>query len=233
MEIYGIIYCAYNKVNQKRYIGQTTQRLCERKAAHYTKDPNIYFHRALHKYRKEDFEWSIIDTAYLSDELNQKEIFWINHYNTLNPTKGYNLLPGGNNAHPAKEQIQYARNQFVEKYSNDSRHLKQIKNIKCLETGEIFKSAAEAGKKMNIHSGHITEVANGKLKTAGGYHWEWCIDISLYPNAIYCVELNKIYLSYNEARNEDHFSGTHLSRAFKKQGSPCIYAGYTFYKINN
>ena len=86
---------------------------------------------------------------------------------------------------------------------------------------------------MNIHHGHIVEVANGRLKTAGGYHWQWCIDVTLHPNAIYCLELNKMYLSYNEARNESHFSGTHLSRAFKAQGSPCVYAGYTFYKIND
>ena len=233
MKMYVIIYCAYNKVNQKRYIGQTIQKLCERRAAHYTKDPEIYFHRALHKYSKDDFEWSIIDTAYSQEELNEKEIYWIKKYDTLNPIYGYNLLSGGQGGKPTKEQIQYARNKFVEKYSSDAKHLKQVKNIKCIETGKIYKTAAEASRETNVHHGHITEAANGKLKTAGGYHWEWCIDIGLYPNAIYCLELDKMYLSYNEARNEDHFSGTHLGRAFKAQGSPCVYAGYTFYKVNN
>lgn len=231
--MYGIIYCAYNKVNQKRYIGQTVQRLCERRAAHYTKDPEIYFHKALHKYNKEDFDWSIIDEAQSKEELNQKEQFWIQYYDTLNPDKGYNLLPGGEGYKPAQEQIQYARNRFVEKYSNDPIFLKKKKNIRCVETNQIFATAAEASRAMHIHHGHITEAANGKLNTAGGYHWQWCIDISLYPNAIYCVELDKIYLSYNEARTIDHFSGTYLARAFKEQGSPCLYAGYTFYKINN
>lgn len=233
MKLYGIIYCAYNKVNQKRYIGQTTQRLCERRAAHYTKDPDIYFHRALHKYNKDDFEWSIIDIAQSKEELDKKEKYWIKTYKTLDPTVGYNLLPGGSNNMPTKEQIKYARDRFVSKYSNDPRHVRKIKNIMCEETGEIFKSAAEASRQMNICHSHITEAANGKLKTAGGYHWEWCVDINLYPNAIYCLELDKMYLSYNEARNEDHFSGVHLSRAFQEQGSPCVYAGYTFYKINN
>lgn len=233
MKLYGIIYCAYNKVNQKRYIGQTTQRLCERRSAHYTKDPDIYFHRALHKYNKEDFDWSIIDIAQSAEELDIKEKYWIKQYNTLDPTKGYNILPGGKGNRPTKEQIQYARNKFVEKYSDDVKHVKKKKNIVCLETGQVFKTAADASKQMNIHHGHITEAANGKLKTAGGYRWQWCIDIKLYPNAIYCLELNKMYLTYNEARNEDHFSGTYLSRAFKEQGSPCIYAGYTFYKIND
>ena len=86
---------------------------------------------------------------------------------------------------------------------------------------------------MNISHSHITEAANGKLKSAGGFHWEWCIDISFYPNALYCKELDKIYLSYNEARTQDHFSGTHLGRASKEQGSPFVYGGYTFYKIND
>lgn len=142
MEEYGIIYCAYNKINQKRYIGQTVQRLCERRAAHYTKDPEIYFHRALHKYNKEDFEWSIIDTAQSKEELNQKEQFWIQKYNTLNPLKGYNILPGGSGQQPTKEQIRYARDKFVEKYSNDKNHVKSVRNLLCVETGQIFKTAA-------------------------------------------------------------------------------------------
>ena len=231
MQTYGIIYCAYNKVNQKRYIGQTIQQLCARKAAHYTKDPDIYFHKALKKYDAQDWIWTIIDTAESAEELNQKEIFWIAFFNTTNPEQGYNILEGGANARPSQEQIRYARNQFVNKYSSEN-DARQLKNIRCVETNQTFKNAAEASRIMHIHHGHITEAANGKLHTVGGYHWEWCIDISLYPNAIYCLELDKTYLSYNEARTQDHFSGTMLGRAFKKQGSPCEYAGYTFYKLN-
>lgn len=232
METYGIIYCAYNKVNEKRYIGQTIQRLCERRAAHYSKNPEIYFHRALRKYDIDDWDWTIIDTAYSKEELDEKEIFWIQKYDTTNLTKGYNILLGGNGSVPTPEQIRLARNKFVELYSKSNTGIKQRKNIRCVETQQIFKNAAEASRIMNIHHGHITEAANGKLLTAGGYHWEWCIDITLYPNAIYCLELDKTYLSYNEARQIDHFSGTMLGRAFKTQGSPCVYAGYTFYKLN-
>ena len=229
---YGIIYCAYNKINQKRYIGQTTQRLSERKAAHYSKDKEIYFHKALHKYDENDWEWFIIDTAENKEELDNKEIYWISYYDTMNAACGYNILPGGSGALPTQEQIRYARDKFVQEYGSIKNTTKTVKNIKCVETGHIFKTAAEASREMNVHHSHIVAAANGKLKSAGGYHWEWCVDISLFPNAIYCKELDKIYLNYNEARIQDHFSGTHLSRAFKSQGSPCVYAGYTFYKIN-
>lgn len=233
MKKYGIIYCAYNKINQKRYIGQTIQLLCERKGEHYTKDKDIYFHRALHKYNKDDWKWLIIDIAYNKEDLDDKEKFWINFFDCCNPKKGYNILKGGSSEKQTKDQIKYARDNFVKLYSKENKQTKQCKNIKCVETGKIYKTAAEASRETGIHHGHITSVANGKLKTAGGYHWEWCIDLSLYPNAIYCVELNKVYLNYNEAKKQDHFSGTHLSRAFKKQGLSCQYAGYTFYKLNN
>lgn len=233
MEKYGIIYCAYNKVNGKRYIGQTSQLLCERKSGHYTKDPEIYFHRALRKYNINDWEWTIIKECFSKEELDEQEDYWINFYDARDPDKGYNIRGGGANAKPTQDMIKHARDRFVEEYSKNNPSNKKVYNIRCVETGQIFKTAREASDAMHIHHGHITEAANGKLKTAGGYHWEHYIDISLFPNAIYCVELDKTYLSYNEARIQDHFSGTYLGRAFKKQGSPCKYAGYTFYKINN
>lgn len=232
MKRYGIIYCAYNKINHKRYIGQTIRLLCERKSNHYTHDPEIYFHRALRKYKVEDWEWSEIDYADSQDELNEKEKYWIEYYKTKNPEKGYNILDGGSNSKPSSEQVRYARERFVQLYSKDNADTKQVKNIRCVETQQIFKTAAEAARTMGISHSHIVEAANGKLKSAGGYHWEWCFDISLFSNALYCKELDKYYLSYNEARTQDHFSGTHLSRAYKEQGSPFTYAGYTFYKIN-
>ena len=234
MENYGVIYCAYNKINSKRYIGQTKQKLRDRIRGHYNHEPDIYFHRALHKYKEEDWEWEIIDTALTKEELDEKEKYWILYYDTKDPSKGYNILDGGSGAVLPKEQIREMRDNFVEKYSKEQKeNVRTIKNIKCIETGQIFKNAAEASRIMNVHHSHMVAAANGKLKSAGGYHWEWCLDMSLFPNALYCVELNRYYTSYYEAQRKDHFSSTHLGRAFKKQGSPFQYAGYTFYKINS
>lgn len=232
-EKYGIIYCAYNKINDKRYIGQTIQLLCQRKGDHYKVNDDTHFHRALRKYSKEDWEWKIIDTAYNAEELNDKERYWIQFFDCCNPIKGYNMQVGGQCERQSKEQIRYARDKFVELYSKNNDNIKVHKNIRCIETRQVFKNAAVASKEMNVHHSHIVAAANGKLNSAGGYHWEWCVDISLYPNAIYCVELNKYYLTYNEAYKRDHFSNIYLSRAFKAQGNPCQYAGYTFYRIND
>ena len=119
MKKYGIIYSAYNKINGKRYVGQTIQLLCERRAGHYNKDKNIYFHRALTKYNKEDWKWQIIDVGYSKEDLDNKEKFWIEFFECRNPEKGYNILEGGSGNKPSLEQIRYSRNRQVEVRSKD------------------------------------------------------------------------------------------------------------------
>lgn len=96
-----IIYCIRNKINNKKYIGQSKNYI-ERIKRHFktaTYDMNnkrVYpIHRAINKYRKENFEHYIIDSASTNEEANNKEIFWINFLDTMNKEKGYNLHEGG------------------------------------------------------------------------------------------------------------------------------------------
>ena len=50
--------------------------------------------------------------------------------------------------------------------------IKRFTKIKCVETGEIFKSQAEAAREMGIGRYNINNVLMGKQQTAGGYHFE-------------------------------------------------------------
>lgn len=43
--------------------------------------------------------------------------------------------------------------------------------VVCLETSEVYSSVCEASRQTGINRGHISSCCNGKLKTAGGYHW--------------------------------------------------------------
>lgn len=93
----GIIYRVVNLKNNKVYIGQTIQKLEERKSKHYSvaNNPNIkgyYFQRALNKYIEQDWEWSILEKCD-SNLLNEREIYWIKYYNSYK--KGYNSTEGG------------------------------------------------------------------------------------------------------------------------------------------
>ena len=46
-------------------------------------------------------------------------------------------------------------------------HEKARKQVICLNTGEIFDSIADAGRKYNIGTGDICSCCRGKLKSAG------------------------------------------------------------------
>jgi group I intron endonuclease len=96
--MYGRIYKATGPTG-KLYIGQTTQTLAKRKAAHAYRakhgDKRTVFQLALLELGFKNFQWEQIDTAESKDELNQREKFWIAHFKADNPDHGYNHTEGG------------------------------------------------------------------------------------------------------------------------------------------
>jgi hypothetical protein len=52
-------------------------------------------HKALRKYGLENFIIEIIETCNSLDELNEKEIYWISFFKSVNNKFGYNLDSGG------------------------------------------------------------------------------------------------------------------------------------------
>ena len=96
--MYGIIYkavCPMGKV----YVGQTTKRLCNRKAGHAyqvrKKDRRSAFQIALLELGVNNFTWEQIDIAETQIELDQKEKLWVAHYKADDPAHGYNSTDGG------------------------------------------------------------------------------------------------------------------------------------------
>jgi group I intron endonuclease len=92
----GIIYLVTNKVNGKKYIGQTYVQLPYRKRRHFKSafvyGSNLQFHQALRKYGKESFIWDIIETTDIS-LLDEREIYWVSYHDSFN--NGYNMNEGG------------------------------------------------------------------------------------------------------------------------------------------
>ena len=105
---YGIIYLFRNKANGKVYIGQTTKDIAIRTQehlvrAHTYRKNQFHFHLALAKYGIEGFEISTIDSGASKNELDEKEIYWISFYDSINPAKGYNSRSGGSAGKPNEE----------------------------------------------------------------------------------------------------------------------------------
>jgi len=95
MRPYGVVYLAVNLVNGKKYIGQTTLTVEERKRSHRSRSPNAHLARAFKKYGFESFVWRDICCASSQEELDGLEDLYICLFETTDRTKGYNCKRGG------------------------------------------------------------------------------------------------------------------------------------------
>lgn len=86
-----LVYKITNRINNKIYIGQTTETIEKRFKRHcgYQLQDNTYLHRAIKKYGADNFFIEQIDEANSQEELNEKEFYWIKYYQS--DKQGYNL----------------------------------------------------------------------------------------------------------------------------------------------
>lgn len=91
--IYGIV----NKTNNKIYVGKS-KNIYKRLVWHVyglnnkLKDENRHLISAWHKYGRENFECILIEITILDDKvLKEKELYWMDKYNSLDRNHGYNL----------------------------------------------------------------------------------------------------------------------------------------------
>jgi len=90
--VVGIIYCATDSTNGKKYVGLTVRDITGVKNRHSV--ACTYFGNSYRAHGPENFTWEKIDEAFSYEELGQKEIFWIKELDTLHPN-GYNISSGG------------------------------------------------------------------------------------------------------------------------------------------
>lgn len=153
----GLIYMATNKVNGKSYIGQTKIKFEVRRSQHKTNMTRrkTAFNNALLKYGWNNFIWEILeDGIETSEELNEKEIYYIDKYDTYN--NGYNMTYGGG---AVRDNIVVDRN----KYSDD--FIKNIIRYIC----DTDLSYADIARIMEVSSNLVMDVA---YKTYRENCWE-------------------------------------------------------------
>ena len=121
------IYMYENKLNHKKYIGQSVN--IERRRQEHLKWPSPYsrFDNELKVIGEEGFVFSILEECDFS-QLDERERYWIDYYDTKN--NGYNLTYGGQNyrgdANPAARLTEDDVKQIIILLEEHSLNNKQI-----------------------------------------------------------------------------------------------------------
>lgn len=91
------IYCIQNEIDQKMYIGKS-KNIYSRIQSHIyalnikSNDENRHLINAWHKYGSENFKYFVIEYLEFNENLlKERELYWIQFYNTLDRSIGYNL----------------------------------------------------------------------------------------------------------------------------------------------
>ena len=201
----GFIYKVTRLVNNKIYIGLTNITIENRWKEHVrvalnpsSPEYNFKFHRAIRKYGAENFNIEIIEKV-CAEELQKRERYWINYYDTYN--YGYNSTLGGdgqckydydaiveyylthnyNLLETCKnfgiyDQVVYSalKNNNIDYKNLPKTHSKKVgKPILLIEKNIIFNSMKEIddyfGKKVGPN---VRRCLNGITKKAYGFTWK-------------------------------------------------------------
>jgi len=179
----GVIYLIKNQINGKCYVGQTSNPFRERIYGHLrpSKKQMQSIHLAIQKHGKENFIFGILEYIYDGINIDDREKFWINHFDSLK--NGYNETLGGKGIELSKEKItqrnenlkkaykknpEYSRNiseKAKQRWANPEFKKFVIEKIKLSMTDEVKKKISEknTGKKHSDESKrNISEAQIGK-----------------------------------------------------------------------
>lgn len=156
----GIIYKAENKVNGKVYIGKTVKKLRIRRNHHFScaknNRYNMYFHRAIRKYGKENFIWEVLDFCDDEDDLNYLEQEYIKMFDSYN--NGYNLTKGGEGTSGrvfSEETRQKMRNAKKDKYCGINNPMYGFKGELSPNYGKKHKKESIKKQSLKVRKGNI------------------------------------------------------------------------------
>ena len=211
-----LIYAYKKKTEQKVvYVGQTSN-LKRRRYQHEITDPyhekvkeyNFPLSRGIRKYGMEEYECIVLEDNIPEDEIDDREKYWINYYDTYEDPQGYNLTPGG------KSGNRYYK--FEKNVIDMSKYLIKEKRP-FLEIKEITGISIE----------HLSEINTGKR------HFD---ENEVYPLNIMTrgrktteEEVNNIYILLKEGQltireiskkinvNESIISSINIGQCFKRE----------------
>lgn len=150
------IYMITCIANHKRYIGQSID--IKRRFNQHRRKPPRQMREDFERFGVDAFKFEILEEC-APNELDKKETACMNE---LQPE--YNIKTEGCGiSDEAREKLR--------KLKTGVKRPDISRQVKCVETGEVFESIRAAAKWCNVPNSNIVILLKGKGRTAGGYHW--------------------------------------------------------------
>lgn len=168
----------------KRYIGITSKTPPEKRWGKngYAYKPNKYFWRAIQKYGWDNFEHEILFKGLSKEEAEAKEIELIALYKSCDGNCGYNIEHGGNctGTHSEETKRKISAKNIGKQCSEETK--KKIGDGHKIPVCQYdlkgnfikrYEGIIDASIATGVEDGNISACCKNKVKTAGGYIWQY------------------------------------------------------------
>lgn len=157
----GYIYCITNKINGKKYIGQSKRdngiRIKEHFQVAQDNHTNLHLYNSIRKYGKDNFTIEMLKNNIPECELDKWEIYYIQKYDTL--INGYNNTKGGGGVRGYHHSIE-TKKKISEHHNPDGYTPERAQKISLALKGKP-KSEEHKRKLSECRKGRYTKEANG------------------------------------------------------------------------
>ena len=206
-----IVYQHKNKINEKVYIGITSQKPEQRwgsQGCNYKSSPHFY--SAIQKYGWDNFEHNILFTGLTKEQACLKEQELIKEYNLMNREFGYNSTSGGD-IFVMNEETKQKISQAMKGNQNNLGH-------PCSEEKKKKISDAQKGRKFTEeHKQKLSEAAKNRHVPCSEKKKQILKEKS-HKKPVYCEELNKVFESVQECSRQLGIPATNISKLCKGRG---------------
>ena len=169
------IYSITNNINQKKYIGKTTQTnpykrwkqhlqsaKCKDNTVAYSSVHTMPICRAISKYGESNFKFRVLEEC-SEESVNEREEHYIREYNTADGA-GYNCTYGGDGTKkPKKYWSNHPSSKAISCYTLDGKWVRDYETV-GLAAAELNNSESKTS---------ITTCIKGTTFQAFGYRWTW------------------------------------------------------------